>query len=111
MCWRATNCEKTPTGIFVDFSGIRIFKSDILFDPEKSLIREQSLSFHILNKYTYNCIVAEDACATKDLMFKGQTITASDGSRILYGGVICPVRQSNFNQGNHRKHGLILCQL
>jgi nicotinamidase-related amidase len=26
----------------------------------------------------FNCIVAEDACATKDLVFKGQTIRASD---------------------------------
>ncbi len=26
----------------------------------------------------FNCIVAEDACATKDLMFKGRTIKASD---------------------------------
>jgi nicotinamidase-related amidase len=26
----------------------------------------------------FNCIVAEDACATKDLVFKGKTIKASD---------------------------------
>jgi nicotinamidase-related amidase len=26
----------------------------------------------------FNCIVGEDACATKDLMFKSKTITASD---------------------------------
>ena len=26
----------------------------------------------------FNCIVAEDACATRDLMFKGRTIKASD---------------------------------
>jgi nicotinamidase-related amidase len=26
----------------------------------------------------FNCIVAEDACATKDLIFKGKTIKASD---------------------------------
>ncbi len=26
----------------------------------------------------FNCVVAEDACATKDLMFKGKTIKASD---------------------------------
>jgi nicotinamidase-related amidase len=26
----------------------------------------------------FNCIIAEDACATKDLMFKGRTIKASD---------------------------------
>lgn len=26
----------------------------------------------------FNCIVAEDACATKDLIFKGRTIKASD---------------------------------
>lgn len=26
----------------------------------------------------FNCIVAEDACATKDLMFQGRTIKASD---------------------------------
>lgn len=28
--------------------------------------------------YGFNCIVAEDACATKDLIFKGKTIKASD---------------------------------
>ena len=26
----------------------------------------------------FNCVVADDACATKDLMFKGKTIKASD---------------------------------
>lgn len=26
----------------------------------------------------FNCVVAEDACATRDLMFKGRTIKASD---------------------------------
>jgi nicotinamidase-related amidase len=26
----------------------------------------------------FNCIVAEDACATKDLIFKGKTINSSD---------------------------------
>lgn len=28
--------------------------------------------------YGYNCIIAEDACATKDLIFKEETIKASD---------------------------------
>ena len=28
--------------------------------------------------YGFNCVVAEDACATKELIFKGRTIKASD---------------------------------
>ena len=52
----------------------------------------------------FNCMVAEDACATKDLNFKGKTIKASEVQASFMAALSVPIRQGDFNQRNFRKH-------
>jgi nicotinamidase-related amidase len=46
----------------------------------------------------FNCTVAEDACATMDLVFKQEDHKGTGGSCILYGCIIASVCQGNINR-------------
>lgn len=57
--------------------------------------------------FGFECIVVEDACATKDLTFDGKTVKAEDVhastlSTLIYGGYASVINTSSFNEESEK---------